>query len=638
VLLTARKREGASAAELRRRNLAVLAAPVPYASIALAGGCYEVAWREAEAPRTASNGHPRRILVLADGGGVGEALVERLAREGAQCAIAVPGARLARTGEGRFTADPTRPEELRALLESAGEGHPLHAVVHLWGLDAPVSEGLTLAGLEAAQVLGCESVLHLVQAIAGLDTKEKARLWLATRRAQAVGDEAVEIAQAPLLGLGKSLLLEHPDLWGGMVDLEDGEAGASASVLASELAAPSAECHIAYRGGKRHVARLVRRRPPLSARPEIRGDASYVVTGGTGALGLRTAAWLADGGARHLVLASRRPPGEEAAAAVAALEARGVVVRVVAADVAKSEDAARLVEEATDLAPLRGVVHAAGVLDDGVLLQQTAERFRRVLAPKVQGAFNLHQATRAHDLDFFVGFSSSAALLGSAGQGNYAAGNAFLDALARWRRSAGLPGLSVSWGAWAGTGMAASLAAAQRRKLAEAGVGDIEPAEGLCMLGALIAEGRAHAGVCPMDWMRYFSGTPREAVPPYFEAVAPRAAEEARATAGGDVRASLARAGGEERRSLLGRYLQERVAHVLGYEDLARIDRDLTLLQLGFDSLMAVQLRNHIRTQLEVDVPIGKLFASTSLDGLTCLVDERLSATLSPPPEQVDVI
>lgn len=640
VLLTARKRPGVPADDLRRRNLDVLAAPVPYASVALAGGCYDVRWKAAPAPAAASNGHPRRVLVLADRGGVGQALADRLAAGGARCTVAVRGARLARAGEGRFSVDPANPEDLRTLLDQAGAGEGPHSVVHLWGLDAPAADDLTPEGLDEAQVLGCESVLGLVQAMAGVGSASKPRLWLVTRRAQAVADEPVEIAQAPLLGLGKSVLLEHPELWGGMVDLDAGDPGESAAVLASELAAPTTEYHVAHRKGARLAARLARRRPPAAARPTVRGDASYVVTGGTGALGLRTAAWLADEGARHLVLASRRPPGAEAEAAIAALQGRGVVVRVRQADVAQPEQAALLVEEAATLAPLRGVVHAAGVLDDGVLLQQTAERLRRVLAPKVRGAFNLHQATKGHDLDFFVAFSSAAALLGSAGQSSYAAGNAFLDALAERRRASGLPALSVSWGAWAGSGMAASLSAAQRKSLAERGVGDIEPAEGLRMLGSLIAEGRGRTGVCPMDWTRYFVGTAREAVLPYFEGVAPAADLDvpAPAAAGGDLLAAVRRAQGEDRRNLLGRYLQERVALVLGYKSPGQIDRDLTLLELGFDSLMAVQLRNHIRHSLEVDVPIGKLFDSTSVDGLTHLVQERLAAESSSPREQVEVI
>ena len=636
VLLTARKRADVPTAELKRRNLEVLAVPTPYAAIALAGGCYEVGWKPTDAPRPAGDGRPGRVLVLADAGGVGEALVERLGR--ARCVTAVPGARLERTGEDRFTVDPAHADDLRALLDLLAEGEPLSSVVHLWGLDAPDSDSLTLAGLEDSQALGCESVLHLVQAMAGLAASRKPRLWLVTRRAHAIGDEAVEIAQAPLVGLGKCVLLEHPELWGGMVDLADGDPAASARSLALELAAPSPEYHVAHRGDKRHVARLARRRPPASTRPAIRGDASYLVTGGTGALGLRTAAWLADGGARHLVLASRRPPGEEAKAAIAALEARGVAVRVAQADVAKPEDATRLVELANALAPLRGVIHAAGVLDDGVLLQQTKERFRRVLAPKVQGAFNLHQATLSLDLDHFVCFSSASALLGSAGQANYSAANAFLDALAQRRRSAGRCGLSVSWGAWAQAGMAANLTAAQRQKLADRGVGDIEPEPGLRLLGALMAEGRASVGVVPMSWARYFAGTPRDSVLPYFEALVPKADDSTPATEAGDLLASVKRAEGEERRDLLGRYLQERVALVLGYKDAAQIDRDLTLLELGFDSLMAVQLRNQIRKSLEVDVPIGKLFDSTSVDGLSRVVQDRLAAALPSSPEQVDVI
>ncbi|HEX9188848.1 MAG TPA: methyltransferase, partial [Vicinamibacteria bacterium] len=290
VLLTARKREGVPVAELRRRNLEALATPVPYASVALAGGCYEVAWKEAAAPPPGGGGSQRLVLVLADAGGVGQALADRLAREGARCAVARPGDGPERSGEGRFTADPGRPEDLRALLDSVAGSGSLDAVVHLWSLDAAAPDALTPGGLAAAQALGCESALHLVQAAAALDAKEKPRLWLVTRRAQAVDGGPVEIAQAPLVGLGKSILLEHPELWGGMVDLDAGEAAEAAAVLAAELAGPSTEFHVAFRGGKRHVARLARRRPPASVRPAIRADASYVITGGTGALGLRTAA------------------------------------------------------------------------------------------------------------------------------------------------------------------------------------------------------------------------------------------------------------------------------------------------------------------------------------------------------------
>jgi acyl carrier protein len=286
------------------------------------------------------------------------------------------------------------------------------------------------------------------------------------------------------------------------------------------------------------------------------------------------------------------------------------------------------------------VVNAAGVLDDGVLLQQNRERFERVLGPKVLGSFRLHEATRDLGLDFFVCFSSAAALFGSAGQANYAAANAFMDALAAQRRASGLPGLSVAWGAWAETGMAANLTSGQRQKLAERGVGEIEPRQGLRLLGDLIAEGKALVGVSPMNWAKYFAGVSKEQALPYFERLVPTSATAAPKESGGDVLAELRQAPASQRREIVGRYVLDRVARILGYEDPGQVDRDLTLLELDFDSLMAVQLRNQVRTGLGADVPIGKLFDSTGVDALAALLVQKLDAApaSAPPREQVEAI
>jgi myxalamid-type polyketide synthase MxaB len=208
----------------------------------------------------------------------------------------------------------------------------------------------------------------------------------------------------------------------------------------------------------RHVGKVV-----LSFAPEesaVRADGSYLITGGLGALGIRVARCLVDQGARHLVLAGRSGPSAEAWEAMEEMRAAGASVREVRADVASPADTARLIEACQAEAPLRGVVHAAGVLDDGVVDRQTAERFSRVLAPKVYGAWNLHHQTRELPLDFFVLFSSMASVLGSPGQSSYAVANAFLDALAHHRRARGLPGLSINWGPWSEAGMAALLSLA----------------------------------------------------------------------------------------------------------------------------------------------------------------------------------
>ncbi|HEV2147081.1 MAG TPA: SDR family NAD(P)-dependent oxidoreductase, partial [Longimicrobiaceae bacterium] len=231
----------------------------------------------------------------------------------------------------------------------------------------------------------------------------------------------------------------------------------------------------------KHVGKVVLAAPTGDGAPPLRADATYLVTGGLGSLGIRVARWLADRGAGHLVLVGRGGPSPEAAEAVEAIRATGAEVTLARADVAR-EDEVRALVEGLDR-PLAGVFHAAGVLADGTLAAQRWERFAPVLAPKVAGAWNLHRATEGLPLDHFVLFSSAASLLGSAGQGNYAAANAFLDALAHHRRARALPATSVNWAPWAEAGMAAGLGEARGDRWKGQGMGALSDAQGLASLG-----------------------------------------------------------------------------------------------------------------------------------------------------------
>jgi acyl carrier protein len=238
-----------------------------------------------------------------------------------------------------------------------------------------------------------------------------------------------------------------------------------------------------------------------------------------------------------------------------------------------------------------------------------------------------------------VSYSSASSVIGSHGQSAYVAANAFLDALSHHRFRSGLPALAINWGSWAETGIVQNLPERSRLALRERGMGEIAPREAVEVLGRLLAEGRPQAVVMQINWPKFVKGVVQGQVPPYFSRVAnasDRKAESAAAPAdiGGQVRA----ASPADRAGVLRQYLQERVAVVLGYKDPGQIDRELTLLELGFDSLMAVQLRNQIRKSLEVDVPIGKLFDSTSVEGLTDVVQDRIAATQAPAQEQLEVI
>ena len=404
---------------------------------------YQPVWHRDEgtspAPADASAG---KWLVLADRSGVGSRLAEDLRRQGHRCVVAftAPG------GEGQ-TVNPSDAEAFKVLCRGLADqdGLPWRGIVHLWSLDAPAlaAEHADGSPLVNAQLESCGALTYLVQGLVACGLAEPPPVWIVTRGAQPVTPPAaVAATQAPVWAVARSLAHEHSDLRCHMVNL-DPDPAAAHDVL-RELARADRQPQVAFRAGARWTPRLERLTPPLAAPGRsVTFDpaAAYVITGGLGALGLHVARWMADRGARRVVLTGRSAPGAQSQPALAELRASGVIVNTVPCDVAVRADVVRLVDSIRGGGvTLKGIVHAAGVLDDGVLLQQNWKRFARVLAPKVAGAWNLHAATAGLTLDFFVLFSSTSALLGASGQSNYAAANAFRGrarAPAARRRAAG---------------------------------------------------------------------------------------------------------------------------------------------------------------------------------------------------------
>ncbi|ATB32461.1 type I polyketide synthase [Melittangium boletus] len=593
---------------------------------------YEVKWKEGaalEAPRTATG----TWVVLEDEHGVGEALARQLRQLGARALRVRPGTSFSREEEDRVTVDPQDPEHLRQLLRELPES--CQGVLHLGALDTPAPADLTAATLSEAQRRTCGGVLPLVRALAERGLPH-ARLWLVTQGAQRASDadSAVSFSQASLWGLGRVISREHPELWGGLVDLDTAQpAQEQASPLLREvLGATPHEDQLALRGGRALVARLSRATPaaPGTSLP-VRADAAYLITGGLGGLGLEMARWLVERGARSLVLVGRREPGAPAREVLASLERAGARVHVAQADIGDEAQVARLLSSLPpELGPLRGIIHSAGVVADGVLLQQDWEGFARVLAPKVDGAWHLHHQTRELPLDFFVLFSSMAALLGSAGQGNHAAANAFLDALAHHRRARGLPALSINWGAWAEVGEAARADLDER--LGRQGIGAIAPAQGVERFERLMREAPTQRAVVAIDWARwgryhrgenepaFLSGLIREATPAQ---AAPAAPSEGTDTL---TRDTLSTATPEERTSLVRDWLRRSVARVLRLSAASRVDVERPLNQMGLDSLMAVELRARIQNGLQVSIPIVDILQGPTVAQLTGLVLEQFAA------------
>ena len=333
--------------------------------------------------------------------------------------------------------------------------------------------------------------------------------------------------------------------------------------------------------------------PSALARGALRGDRSYLVTGGLGGIGLAVARWLADRGAGAVVLNGRREPDAQQAGSVEALRGRGVDVRVVLADVADASAVDAMLAElaAADHPPLGGVIHSAGALSDRMLPNQDWESFRRVFGPKVLGAWNLHRATLDRELDLFLLFSSFSGVVGSAGQANHAAANAFLDQLARWRRARGLPGQAIAWGAWSGLGEAEEQRGRVAGRFAALGGEWIAPERALAALGRLVRDDRGASAVAAVDW----EGGDRLGLPLYEElAVSTSGADGADASGG--LRASLEAAAAGDRRGILVDFLRRQVQSVLRLPSLP--SPEVGFFELGVDSLMAVELRNRVNRGL----------------------------------------
>jgi NAD(P)-dependent dehydrogenase (short-subunit alcohol dehydrogenase family) len=531
-----------------------------------------------------------------------------------------------------------------ALNEASAAGVPITGVVDLTPLDVRFDDLTATDALWADQQRLMSSALGLVQALVeSHPSGERPVLWFATRGAQATcAAEPGSPAQASLWGMSHVVALEHPEIHCHRVDLDPSVRFVDAlPAFLSELRAAPREKQVALRGDRRLLRRLVRHRPdPASATrtQTIAADKTYLVTGGLRGLGLLVAEWLVDQGARSLVLMGRRAPEGPAIDALGRLTSRGATVITAAGDVSREEDVRRVIDDiARTMRPLGGIVHAAGVLDDGVLAAQTWERFATVMAPKVLGAWHLHRL--APPVDFFVLFSSGAAIGGSAGQANHAAANAFEDALAWYRQAHGLPTVSINWGPWAEVG-----AAADRRVSGPSFLRQIAPGDGLLALEACLRRditsgrlARAQLAVLAADWSQTASTRSallssdlfRELAPSVRTAGGPAAARTG--TAAGTLRDRLRDTAPNRRRGALNEHVRMLTVKVLGLEDPGTLDIHEPLRQLGLDSLMAVELRNLLATAVGRTLPATITFDHPTVSALAeflaadALADELVS-------------
>jgi NAD(P)-dependent dehydrogenase (short-subunit alcohol dehydrogenase family) len=477
-------------------------------------------------------------------------------------------------------------------------------------------------------------------------------LWLISRGAHPVGEKpaAISALQSPLWGLGRTIATERPEFWGGMVDLDSADTpGAAAGQLLGQLSERRGEDQTAFRDGRQYVARLDRRTNTLSKpeRVSIHPDATYLVTGGLGGIGLIIARWLVSHGARHLVLAGRSalPPREAWPGvssgtiegtridAVRGLEKLGANVQTVTVDMGSDTSVSGMISQclSPDRPPLRGVFHAAGVTQNQLLIDQTAEQMRDILAAKMVGGWLLNRLLGDTPLELFVLFSAFSSFLGAPMLGSYSAANVFLDVLAHHRRSEGKAALSINWGPWAEAGMAVRFLAAEeskgiRWKDIPNGVRALSTQRALEAMERLLEQGAVQMGVMSIDWNAWYRWTYGDVViPPYLSALISKNDSGVPGTnLNGNCRRELLRcirlAPDAE---IVGIYLAEEMGRILKVP-LASVDRLTPIVSMGFDSLMSLELKNQIQTDLDVSVAMARLIQGPTILELSDFVVELL--------------
>jgi acyl transferase domain-containing protein/acyl carrier protein len=577
---------------------------------------YRLRWEACPRASGGPAGPPRSWLVFADAGGVGRALADGLEARGDECHLVHSGREFGRNALGHWTIDPARADHFQRLIRiaNASGSTPLSGAAYLWALDLPAAADLARDTLRAAPPLGAGGALALAQALAEARGAMPIRLHVVTRNAQRVAssEPPTEALQAILWGFGRTLALEQREVWGGLVDLPAAEIGArEIEALAAALRQSDGEDQIAFRDGQRYGARLARfaPEPPRDAALVYRDDATYLITGGLGMIGQQTARWLVErAGVRSLVLVGRGGAHEAAAQAVEHLRHRGARVQVVAADVGEEADVRRLIDGLRGLPPLRGVIHAAGVLDNAVVGQLDVERFERVARPKVAGAWLLHRHTCDFELDFFVLHSTVLSLIGSPGQANYTAANAFLDALGSHRRALGLPATVINWTAWAEAGLATTAGRRNEEAWRAMGLSYLAPDDGVALFDRLMHPPVEQAAVAIADWSRYvrqFGRRPALYAHLAEEVPAQAAASDAARARGADI---------HQRRIEFVERVRQQVAEQMGFDE--PIDSRQPLSELGLDSLMSVNVASRLEAALGIPVPVAKLIRGPSIERL----------------------
>ncbi len=471
---------------------------------------------------------------------------------------------------------------------------------------------------QATEELSCLGLMQLQEAIkAGIEEV----VWVT----QSVYGSKPNLVQSPLWGLLRVAMNEYPDVRFRLIDTAE-HRKATATDLAEVIKSTDQENQIRLTHEGTQGLRLTRLSPTQGSTPDLE-NGTLLITGGLGALGLKVAQHFSGQyKVGHLLLLGRSKPGKEALEVIGKLEAAGLKVTVASCNVADQNALKRVIEDIPAAFPLKAVIHAAVVLDDGILSEQNKERLHTSMLPKVHGAWNLHELTQHLDLELFVLFSSAASWLGSTGQGNYVAANLFLDQLSNYRNALGLASHTINWGPVSDVGLAAELSEADKQRIEQKGIGYFPSSEGIRLLDAILMMKESQTGIIPIRKHQMGRSLIKShgEVPAFYREVV----SAGRQRGDQSLAVQLMSLEAEKREARLGKYLREHIASVLGTE-VRNVPVNEPLKSLGVNSLMAVELRNGLGRELAVKLPATLIFDYPTVDDLSGFLLRELTGSHS---------
>ncbi|MGN7610529.1 SDR family NAD(P)-dependent oxidoreductase [Magnetococcales bacterium HHB-1] len=522
-----------------------------------------------------------------------------------------PGETFGPIDSTRFTIDDTTPATFKKLLGTITQ--PIGEIISFWGLSNTDVQ---------TQQHTYEGLLHLIHAL--IDHPENLPLTLITQGAIAIhADESIQVTEAARWGLGRVIRSEHPELSCRNIDLEINNGfSALPALLEKSLDIPE----IALRQNQIHTPAFEFLSLERQKKDKLRfkANASYLITGASGGLGQRLIQWLIDHGAKHLLLLSRHLPSGEQMKQIEEYRAQKINITPIKGDVSdyhQLQEQLAPFKEQTHEAPLKGIFHVAGVLDDGTLHQQNWSRFEKVFKSKVAGSWNLHQCSKNYALDHFVCFSSIVPLIGLAGQSNYATANAFMDALMLKRHQQNLPGLSINWGPWHQVGMTKTLGTQGEKRINDWGFQSIQSSQGFQVLNQLLQQkSPAQVAVMPINWAHFIKQF--NPIPPIYQNIIPK--QQRDPSSKQPSTPHHVKQDQIENPEQLEKYLRQEIASAIGLKSPDALSPRKRLFEMGLDSLGAVELKNRLSAHLNQTLNATLLFDFPTLESLHTHLCEQL--------------